>query len=87
MKDFTLLSRMSAFAVALFLGFSVAVAPASAGDVTGEPGDMSVEEALDNMGEDAGKVGDKAEEIGSDIADEAEKAYDGAKEEVEESSN
>ena len=40
---------------------------------------FSLDEATDNFVDDAGKVGDKAEEVGDDIADEAEDTYDSTK--------
>ena len=46
--------------------------------------DFSFEEATDNFVEDAGKVGDKASEVGGDIAEGAEDAYDSAAETVKE---
>jgi hypothetical protein len=45
---------------------------------------MSIGEATDNMVEDAGKVGEKAKEIGSDTAEGAEDAYDSTKEALQE---
>jgi len=45
---------------------------------------FTLEQATDNFVEDAGKVGDKASEIGSDIAEGAEDAYDSAAETVKE---
>ena len=55
-------------------------------DATYQEGDqnMTVEQATDNFVDDSKKVGDKAEEVGEDIADEAEKAYDSTKDAVEE---
>ena len=40
---------------------------------------FSLDEAADNFVVDAGKVGDKAEEVGDDIAEGAEDAYDSTK--------
>ena len=41
--------------------------------------DFSLEKAGDNFIEDAGKVGDKAEEVGEGIAEGAEDAYESTK--------
>ena len=46
--------------------------------------DMSVGEATDNLIEDAEKVGDKAEEVGSDIAEGVEDAFDSDEESEQE---
>ncbi|MEM7170899.1 MAG: hypothetical protein AAF530_12070 [Pseudomonadota bacterium] len=82
-KDFRAVLAAGVLGLSLFLGSHSGVM-AGSGEVEGEPGDMSVEEAVDNFKEDAGALGDKASEVGSDIADEAEDAYDSAKESVEE---
>jgi len=66
------------------LAFSAAADEAKPEDAGNSGQGMSVGEATDNMVEDAGKVADKAKEIGSDIAEGAEEAYDSAKEAVEE---
>ena len=44
---------------------------------------FSLDEAADNFVEDAGKVGDKAEEVGDDIAEGAEDVYDSTKKAVQ----
>lgn len=71
----------------LVLAGSVSLAAAAEEAKSTEAGDsdqsMSVDEAADNFVEDSKKVGDKAEEVGSDIAEGAEDAYDSAKEAVE----
>jgi hypothetical protein len=75
----------------VFLGLivagSVSLGAAAQEAKSTEAGDsdqyMSVDEAADNFVEDSKKVGDKAEEVGSDIAEEAEDAYDSAKESVQ----
>jgi len=74
----------------LFLGLALATglafaANAGSEEATFKEGDqnMTVDQATDNMVDDAKKVGDKAEEVGDDIADEAVKAYDSTKDAVE----
>ena len=65
------------------LAYSASADEAKPEDASQSNQNMSVGEATDNMVEDAGKVADKAKEIGSDIAEGAEEAYDSAKEAVQ----
>ena len=46
---------------------------------------FSLDEAADNFVDDAGKVGDKAEEVGDDLAEGAEDAYDSTKKVIQDS--
>jgi len=71
-------------ALAMTAGLAIA-ANAASEEATYQEGDqnMTVDEAADNFVDDSKKVGDKAEEVGDDIADEAEKAYDSTKDAVE----
>ena len=83
----TELTKLHTFVLGFILAGSVAFAAGADEVKTPEVGqsdqNMSVEEATDNFVEDAGKVGDKAKEIGSDIAEGAEDAYDASKEAVQ----
>jgi len=76
----------SKFLLGLAMAAGLAFA-ANAGseEATYQQGDqnMTVEQATDNLVDDSKKVGNKAEEVGDNIADEAEKAYDSTKDAVE----
>ncbi len=78
------LCKLRSVVLGLFLAGSMAFA-AAADEAKPDAGaqsdqDMSVGEATDNLVEDAEKVGDKAEEVGSDIAEGVEDAFDSDKE-------
>jgi len=70
------------FVVAGGIAFAVTAEEMKTPEVSESDQNMSLDEAADNFVEDAGKVGDKAEEIGDDIAEGAEDAYDSAAETV-----
>jgi hypothetical protein len=81
---FNLRSILVSFVLAGSVAFA-AVADEAKPDATNQSDqDMSVGEASDNMVKDAEKVGEKAKEIGSDVADGAEDAYDSSKKAVQE---
>ena len=63
------------FLLAGSMAFSAAAGEANS-DEASQSEDMSVGEAADNMVEDAERVGDKAQEIGSDIAEDVEDAFE-----------
>lgn len=83
----TELLQLRAILMGLVVAGGVTLAATAEEAKSPEAGDsdqyMSVDEAADNFVEDSKKVGDKAEEVGSDIAEEAEDAYDSTKEAVE----
>lgn len=83
----TELSKFRTLILGLFLaaGVSVAAVAEEAKSTEASESDqyMTLDEAADNFVEDSKKVGDKAVEVGGDIADGAEDAYDSAKEAVE----
>jgi len=66
------------------LAFAAAAEDAKTTETDTSDDSFTLEKAGDNFVEDAGKVGDKASEIGSDIAEGAEDAYDSAAEAVKE---
>ena len=81
---FNLRSILVSFVLAGSVAFA-AVADEAKPDATNQSDqDMSVGEASDNMVKDSEKVGEKAKEIGSDVADGAEDAYDSSKKAVQE---
>ena len=63
--------------------FAAAAEDAKAPQTDQSDQNFTLDKAADNFVDDAGKVGDKAEEVGKGVADEAEKAYDSTKEAVE----
>ena len=81
-------SRTFALGLVLAAGLSFAASAGNEEPTEVDPSeqDMSVDEATDNLVEDAGKVGDKAIEIGEDIAEGTEDAYDATKEAVQDAS-
>ena len=77
-------SVLLGFVLAAGMAFAAAAEEAKTTETDTSDPDFSLEEAGDNFVEDAGKVGDKASEVGSDIAEGAEDAYDSAAEAVKE---
>ena len=77
-------SILLGFVLAAGLAFTAAAEEAKTSETDTSDPDFTLEQAGDNFVEDAGKVGDKASEIGSDIAEGAEDAYDSAADAVKE---
>ncbi len=81
------LSKLRSLVLGLLVAGSLSLAAGAEEAKSPESGDsgqsMSLDEAADNFVEDAKKVGDKAEEVGGDIAEGAEEAYDSAKKAVQ----
>ena len=77
-------SVLLGFVLAAGLAFGAAAEEAKTSETDKSDPNFTLEQAGDNFVEDAGKVGDKASEIGSDIAEGAEDAYDSAAEAVKE---
>ena len=77
---FRLRSLVLGFVLAAGIAFAAAADEAKPDEGVQSDQDMSVGEATDHLVEDAEKVGDKAEEVGSDIAEGVEDAFDSDKE-------
>lgn len=77
-------SVLLGFVLAAGIAVAAAAEEAKTPETDKSDPDFTLEEAGDNFVEDAGKVGDKASEVGSDIAEGAEDAYDSAAEAVKE---
>jgi hypothetical protein len=73
---FKLRSILMSFVLAGSVAFAAVADEAKPHEANQTDQDMSIGEASDNMVKDAEKVGEKAKEIGSDVADGAEDAYD-----------
>lgn len=72
------------FVLAAGIAFAAGAEEAKTTETDSSGQSFSLEEAGDNFVEDAEKVGGKASEVGSDIAEGAEDAYDSAAETVKE---
>ena len=83
----TALFKLRALAVGIVLAgtlaFAAAAQEAKSTGASQSDQDMTIGEAADNFVEDAGKVGEKAEEVGSDIVEGAEDAYESTKKAVQ----
>ena len=63
--------------------FAAAAEDAKAPQTDQSDQNFTIDKAADNFVDDAGKVGDKAEEVGNDIAEGAEDLYDSTKKAVQ----